>query len=227
LGCLFLALFGSAYYIAFTTFQPEILPSAFIERLIAARVGVPFGAALEALVLEVTFEILREAGLRLPRPIGQAVSIVGALVLGDAAVSAGLVSPAIVVVVALSAICSLALPSYFLTLGMRLLRFPLIILAGTTGLFGVAMGSLIIVAHLASLNSFGVPYLAGLAPFDLNAWKRDVILRAPRWAQERRPSMFGPQYLRRAGDGLKPGPAQPNQPPAGDHPSGKQGRNRQ
>lgn len=209
-----LAVFGSAFFVAVTTFQPEILPFVLLERLVAARAGVPFGAAVEVLLLEVTFEILREAGLRLPRPVGQAVSIVGALVLGDAAVSAGLVSPTIVVVVALSAIASLAMPSYFLTLGMRLLRFPLIILAGTLGIFGIAMGSLIIIAHMASLASFGVPYLAGLAPFDYDAWKRDTILRAPRWAHGRRSSILGPQYLRRKAGNQKPGPGQPNQPSA-------------
>lgn len=214
--CVVIAVFGSAFFVAATTFQPEILPLVLLERLVAARTGMPFGAAVEALILETAFEILREAGLRLPRPIGQAVSIVGALVLGDAAVSAGLVSPAIVVVVALSAVCSLALPSYFLTLGMRLLRFPLILLAGTMGVFGLAMGSIVIVAHMASLTSFGVPYLAGIAPFSLDAWKRDVIVRAPRWAQGLRPRTFGAQHLRRSGEGLKPGKDQPNPPPAGD-----------
>jgi spore germination protein KA len=218
--CIIVALFGSAFYVAATTFQPEILPLTLLERLLAARTGVPFSAAVEALVLETAFEILREAGLRLPRPVGQAVSIVGALVLGDAAVTAGLVSPTIVVVVALSAICSLALPSYFLTLGMRLLRFPLILLSGTLGIFGMAMGSLVIVAHMASLTSFGVPYLAGIAPFDFDTWKRDLIIRAPRWAQGRRPRVFGPQYTRRAADNLMPGPGQPNQPSAKDRARG-------
>ena len=221
--CLFIALFGSAIYVATTTFQPEILPFALLERLVITKRGVPFGSALEALILEVAFEILREAGVRLPRPVGQAVSIVGALVLGEAAVTAGLVSPAIVIVVALSAICSLALPSYFLSLGMRLLRFPLIILAGSLGIFGLTMAVTILVAHLVSLTSFGTPYLATVAPFDLGAWKRDVIIRAPRWAIDRRPRTLGSQVRRRAAPGQKPGPKQPNAPSADDEPEGPGG----
>ncbi len=128
--------------------------------------------------------------------------------------TAGIVSPAIVIVVALSAICSLALPSYFLTLGMRLLRFPLILLSGALGIFGLSMGSIVLIAHLASLKSFGVPYLSALAPFSLESWKRDVIIRAPRWAHDRRPSAYGPQETERSAGYLKPGPGQPNQPPA-------------
>jgi len=214
--CLLVAMYGSAFYVAATSFHIEIIPLPLLERLVQQKLGVPFGSMTEALLLEVAFEILREAGVRLPRPIGQAVSIVGALVLGEAAVTAGIVSPAVVIVVALSAICSLALPSYFLTLGMRLLRFPLIVLSGILGVFGLTMGTVILIAHLASLRSFGVPYLTSVAPFSLSAWKRDVIIRAPRWAHDKRPSSFGPQEINRTAGYLKPGPEQPNQPSASE-----------
>ncbi|MDP2871829.1 MAG: spore germination protein, partial [Bacillota bacterium] len=224
--CLFFAIYGSALYVAATSFHPEILPLPLLERLVAAKIGVPFGSALEALILEVAFEILREAGVRLPRVIGQAVSIVGALVLGESAVTAGIVSPAIVIVVALSAICSLALPSYFLTLGMRLLRFPLILLSGALGIFGLSMGSVVLIAHLASLKSFGVPYLAALAPFNLASWRRDVIIRAPRWAHDRRPSVYGAQEPERTAGYLRPGPGQPNQPSAAQGSGGSRTRRR-
>lgn len=207
---LILAIFGSAGYVAAVNFQPEIVPLTLLERLVQAKRGVPFGTAVEVLMLEGAFEILREAGIRLPRTIGQAVSIVGALVLGEAAVAAGLVSSTVVIVVAVSAVASLALPSYFLTLGMRLLRFPLIILASTLGTWGLAVGLVVILAHMASLTSFGVPYLAPVAPFSLTEWQRDVLVRAPRWAMDRRPGFLGSPKPRRAGPGQKPGASQPN-----------------
>ncbi len=210
--CLAIALFGTATFVAATTFQPEILPTQLLERLVLAKRGVPFGSLVEALILETAFEILREAGVRLPRPIGQATSIVGALVLGDATVSAGLVSPATVIVVALSAICSLALPSYFLTFGIRLLRFPLIVLAGSLGVFGLTMGAIVLIAHLTSLTSFGVPYLSGVAPFNVATWKRDLLIRAPRWGMNERPAELGSGRPNRAAAGLQPGRRQPNAP---------------
>jgi|GEM_PF-104987 len=208
--CLLLAVFASALYVAAVNFQQEIIPLTLLERLVQAKRGVPFGTAIEILILEVAFEILREAGIRLPRPIGQAVGIVGALVLGEAAVAAGIVSSATVIVVALSAIASLALPPYFLTLGMRVLRFPLIVASATMGVFGLSIATAVLVAHLASLTSFGVPYLAPVAPFDWASWRRDVVVRAPRWAIDGRPAFYGPQHLRRSGPGQKPGPGQPN-----------------
>jgi spore germination protein KA len=221
---LLLAVFGSAVYVAAVNFQPEIIPAALLERLVQAKRGVPFGTAVEILILESAFEILREAGIRLPRAIGQAVSIVGALVLGEAAVAAGLVSSAVVIVVALSAIASLSLPSYFLTLGMRLLRFPLIVLAATLGAYGLALGTTILLAHMASLTSFGVPYLAPVAPFSLSAWRRDVLVRVPRWAMDTRPAFLGSARARRAGPNLKPGPTQPNPQPNEPGQPGDRGR---
>ncbi|MCL4423949.1 MAG: spore germination protein, partial [Firmicutes bacterium] len=158
----------------------------------AARQGVPFPVFVEAFAMEFTFEVLREAGVRLPRPIGQAVSIVGALVIGDSAVRAGLVSPITVIVVAVTGIANFTLPGFGGATAIRLLRFLSIILAGLLGLFGVIALLALVIFHLASLESFGVPYLAPLAPLNLKDLK-DIFFRAPWWTMKKRPGIFAPK----------------------------------
>ena len=123
------------------------------------------------LLMETTFEILREAGVRLPRPVGQATSIVGALVIGDAAVTAGLVSPAMVIVVGLTALASFIIPTVPGSFSIRLLRFPIMFLAASLGLYGVMVALMAILIHLCALRSFGVPYLSPLAPTEAGALK--------------------------------------------------------
>ncbi len=192
-------------YVAVTTFHQEMIPSRLLLNLVAAREGVPFAIVLEALIMEVAFEILREAGVRLPRAVGQAVSIVGALVIGEAAVTAGLVSPQMVIVVAMTGISSFLSPSFDLAISIRILRFPMILLASSLGLFGVSTGLLAILIHLAGLRSFGVPYLAGLTPFHPDDWK-DIITRAPLWMMRRRPTELSKRNQKRQVSGLKPEP---------------------
>jgi len=192
-------------YIAVTTYHQEMIPTRLLISVAAAREGVPFPAFVEALLMEFTFEVLREAGIRLPRNIGQAVSIVGALVIGQAAVSAGIVSPLMVIVVALTGIASFSAASYNIAISMRLLRFPMMILAATLGLFGVVMGVLVILVHMASLRSFGVPYLSPLAPLHAGDLK-DVAWRAPMWKMDERPEELNQDNLRRQAPGLKPHP---------------------
>lgn len=192
-------------YIAITTFHQEMIPTLLLLSLAAAREGVPFPALVEALLMEFTFEALREAGIRLPRAVGQAVSIVGALVIGQAAVQAGIVSPLMVIVVAITGIASFMTPSYSMAITIRLLRFPIMLLAATLGLFGVMMGILAILIHLAGLRSFGVPYLAPLAPMHMEDLK-DVVVRAPWWAQDTRPVETAKLNRRRQARGLKPSP---------------------
>lgn len=157
--------------------------------------------------MEFTFEILREAGVRLPRSIGQAVSIVGALVIGQAAVQAGIVSPLMVIVVAFTGIASFTFPSYDLGITVRLLRFPLMLLAGFLGLFGVMIGIIMISIHLVSLRSLGVPYLSPLAPLHL-ADIKDVFIRVPWWMMDERPSEISKINRRRLAPNLMPTPPQ-------------------
>lgn len=190
----YLAFFASmmlpSLYIAVTTFHQEMLPTGLILSIAAAREGVPFPAIVEAGMMEVIFEILREAGIRLPRVIGPAVSIVGALVLGQAAVSASLVSPAMVVVVATTAVSSFTTPAFSLAISARLLRFLFMIAAAAMGLFGVMAVGLGVMMHLCALRSFGIPYLSPLTPVTMSDWK-DVIFRAPWWAMVSRPRWIG------------------------------------
>ncbi|MCL4441268.1 MAG: spore germination protein [Firmicutes bacterium] len=195
-------------YIAITTFHQEMIPTRLLISLAAAREGVPFPALVEALLMEFTFEALREAGIRLPRAVGQAVSIVGALVIGQAAIQANIVSPLMVIVVAVTGIASFMNPAFNIALTMRLLRFPMMLLAGTLGLFGVMTGILAILIHLAGLRSFGVPYMDSISPFHPGDMK-DVAIRAPWWAMDRRPADISSKNRRRQSSGLKPAPPDP------------------
>lgn len=204
---LVISLLAPSLYVAIITFHQEMLPTALLLSLAAQREAVPFPAFLETFIMEMTFEILRIAGIRLPRQVGQAVSIVGALIIGEAAVRAGLVGAATVIIVALTGIASFAF-SYSASLSIRLLRFPVIVLAGTMGLYGVLCGVLAILAHLATLRSFGVPYLSPAAPLSAGDLK-DVVVRAPWWAMLRRPRLVGMANPQREAAGLKPTPPPP------------------
>lgn len=171
----------TAFYVAIVTFHQEMIPTVLTLSMAAAREPVPFPTVVEAFSLEIILEALREAGLRLPKPAGQAVSIVGALVMGQAAVEAGLVSPQLVIVVALAGIASFLIPDYSFVVALRILKFIFIILAGAFGVFGLIMGYLLLGTHLTSLQSFGVPYMSPVTPFKWQDMK-DVFFRAPWWA---------------------------------------------
>ncbi|MED4124370.1 spore germination protein [Halalkalibacterium halodurans] len=175
---LMIALTLPALYIALTTFHPELIPTVLLLAIIDAREGIPFPSLIEALIMMIFFELLREAGVRLPRPVGAAVSIVGALVLGEAAIQAGIASPIMVIVVALTGIASFALPQYTFAIALRLLQFPLMVLAALLGGFGLMIGLILIWLHLVSLHSLGQPYLSPVGPFKFREL-RDVFIRAP------------------------------------------------
>ncbi|HZG86793.1 spore germination protein [Paenibacillus sp.] len=185
-GALLISLFGPSIYIASITFHQEMIPTQLLVSLAAQRESVPFPAFVEALIMEVAFEILREAGIRMPRAIGQAVSIVGALVLGQAAVEAGLISSAMVIVVAITGISSFSTPSYDIALSFRLLRFLIMISAGFLGFYGIAIISIFILAHMCGLRSFGVPYMSPLGPFVAGDHK-DTFFRFPFESMFKRP----------------------------------------
>ncbi|SDT44224.1 spore germination protein KA [Paenibacillaceae bacterium GAS479] len=177
-----------AIYIAITTFHQEMMPTNLLISLSAQREGVPFPALVEALIMELTFEVLREAGVRMPKVIGPAISIVGALVIGTATVQAGLVSAAMVIIVAFTAISSFVAPQINIANAARLMRFLFMISAGMFGFFGIISIDLILIIHLAGLHSFGVPYLSPMAPWIKGSW-RDTILRMPRWSMKLRPAI--------------------------------------
>jgi spore germination protein KA len=176
-----------AIYIALTTFHQEIIPTPLLISIAAQREGVPFPVLLEVLLMDLTFEILREAGVRMPRAIGSAISIVGALVLGQAAVEAGIVAAATVIVVALTAISSFAITNYAMSNAIRFLRFSFIFLGGMLGLYGISMGLIIMVLHLCKIKSAGVPYLSPVAPL-VPGSNKDTIFRYPLWKLKYRPA---------------------------------------
>lgn len=173
-----ICLFAPAIYIALTTFHQDMIPTHLLISIAGQREGTPFPAFIEALIMEVTFEILREAGIRMPRTIGQAVSIVGTIVIGQAAVEAGIVSAAMVIVVAITAISSFVIPAYNLAIPIRIVRFIFMLLATTFGSYGITIGWVLLLIHLCHLNSFGVPYMGPIAPYRKRA-ARDAILRFP------------------------------------------------
>lgn len=187
---LFIALLLPALYVAATTFHHEMIPTTLAVAIAAQRERVPYPAFVEALLMQIIFEILVEAGVRLPRPVGQAVTIVGALVIGEAAIRAGLASAAMVIVVSLTAIASFTNPTFGFGTAIRMLRLPMIFLAGFLGIFGIFAGMLGILIHLVTLRSLGLPYLAPLAPF---IWEdqKDIVFRAPWWGMLTRPKLEG------------------------------------
>jgi spore germination protein KA len=185
----FISLLGPSVYIAIINFHQEMLPTPLLISLAAQREGVPFPALIEALIMEVTLEILREAGLRLPKAIGQTVSIVGALVIGQAAVEAGIISAAMVIVVSITAISNFILPAYNMGIAVRILRFLFMFLAGSFGLYGIAAGIFALSLHLCSLRSFGIPYMEPLAPYIASDMK-DTLWRKPRWKLVTRPRLI-------------------------------------
>ncbi|WP_457786256.1 spore germination protein [Geobacillus sp. Geo 8.1] len=183
---LLVSLLLPSVYIAILTFHQEMMPTTLSLTVAASRERVPFPAFVEALIMEIVFEALREAGVRLPKQAGAAVSIVGALVIGQAAVQAGLVSTPMIMVVALTGIASFTIPRFTTGIALRVLRFPMMILAGSLGLLGVMLGVLLILIHLASLRSLGVPYLSIDAPTASHRMG-DVLVRTPWWKLNARP----------------------------------------
>ncbi len=174
-----------AFYVAMTNFHQELIPTELLFSMIASRENVPFPMIFEILVMEISFELIREAGLRVPSPLGPTIGIVGALVLGQAAVSASIVSPILIIVVAITGIASFAIPDFSFGFHIRLLRFIFLILAYLSGFLGVGIGLFVYVTILCSLKSFGVPYMVPFAPMTKSEGNGYFI--SPIWKREKRP----------------------------------------
>ncbi|MBW4841566.1 MAG: spore germination protein [Paenibacillaceae bacterium] len=195
-------------YIAVTTFHPEMLPTTMLISVAAQREGTPLPALLEGMLMEITFEVIREAGVRMPRVVGPAISIVGALVLGQAAVQAGLVSAVMVIIVSFTAIASFVIPTFAMSAAVRLIRFGLMFLAGTFGLYGILSGVIPLLMHLVSLQSFGVPYFLPVAPLNWSNIK-DVFIRMPWPRMNKRPDFISLHNQVRQGSGPEEGQSEP------------------
>lgn len=170
----FLSILLPGFYVALSVFDPEFLPDQLLFTIVAAEEATPFPVMLEALMIHFIYEIMREAGLRLPRPVGHAVGIVGALVIGDAAVNAGLVGSPMVMIVALTALSSFVLPSLYEAVAV--LKFIFILIGGTWGLYGIALACMALLVNLCAMDSEGVPQMAPFAPFS-GFGMRDTVWR--------------------------------------------------
>lgn len=178
----FISVFTPAIYIALTNFHQELIPTRLLLSIIKAKEGTPFPIFFETLIMVLAFEFLREAGIRLPRSVGQAISIVGALVMGEAAVSAGIVGAPVVIVIAITAVCSFLLPTQ--NNSSTVIRFLMMLCASMFGWFGISMGFFALLIYLATIQSFGVPYFDSLSNiYDL----KDTFFRFPLWANNKRP----------------------------------------
>ncbi|MEF3354022.1 spore germination protein [Paenibacillus sp. GYB006] len=196
--CYCVSLLLPALFIAITTYHQDMLPTPLIISLASQREGVPFPALFEGILMELAFDILREAGVRMPRAISSAISIVGALVLGQAAVEAGFISAAMVIIVSISAISNLVLPSQSISNSIRLLRYVMMLAAGVLGLYGILTLVATILVHLLGLRSFGVPYLSPIAPLKPSELK-DVLIRKPIRSMGDRPDFLRKKNKKRQG----------------------------
>lgn len=185
----FFAMTLPGLYLAMTNFHTQILPTTLLLSFQEARLGVPFPAALEVLLMEISFELLREAGVRLPGAMGNTIGIVGGLIIGQAAVDANLVSPIVVIIVAFTALCSFAIPNEEFAFSFRLLKFAFIGLCAWVGYYGFLLGIMAVLVHLSKLKSFGIPYLMPFIGAELTDYEdeRDSIFRYPLRKLTKRP----------------------------------------
>lgn len=183
---LFMALLLPAIYLAITNFHHEMIPTDLLLAIEASREKVPFPSVVELILMELSFELIREAGIRVPGPIGPTLGIIGALILGQAAVAANIVSPILIIVVAVTGIGSFAIPSYSFGYSIRIMRFGFIILSAFAGFLGITAGLFVLGVWSTSLKSFGVPFMAPLGPKTSDT-VRSALFKAPEWKMEYRP----------------------------------------
>ena len=182
---IFITLLLPGLYVAISDFHQELLPTELLFSVIASRENVPFPIIFEILLMEISFELIREAGLRVPSPIGPTIGIVGALVLGQAAVSANIVSPILIIVVAITGIASFAIPDFYFGYHLRILRFGFTLLGYIAGFFGIAVGLCVYATILCSIKSFGVPFMAPYSP--ITNINESGFFLGPMWKREKRP----------------------------------------
>ncbi|WP_298467495.1 spore germination protein [uncultured Psychrobacillus sp.] len=186
------AIFLPAFYIAIVSFHFEVLPLELANKVKSDINQIPYRPLIEALIMEITIELIREASVRLPKSIGQTIGIVGGLVIGESIVSAGLVSNLMVIVVAFTAISSFVAPSVELNTSIRVLRFPFMILASLFGFFGIMIGTFILVVHLLNLSSLKRPYFSPIIPFEPKELHK-IFFREPYYKAKKQVTSFSPQ----------------------------------
>lgn len=199
---LIMSLFTPAIYVAMTTFHPEMMPTNLALFIAKSREGVTFPIAVETLLMLVAFEILFEAGVRIPKTAGQAVSIVGTLVVGQAAVAAKLVSPAVVVIIAMTSIASFAMPNQDFSNAIRIWRVIFTILSTIFGLLGIVIGIIILVFKLCKLETFGISYMSPFVSSNANDMLYDTVFRLPSSTNVKRPANLNVKNKIRYGEKL-------------------------
>lgn len=182
-------------YIAITSFHQELLPTELLFSILSSRSNVPFPILVEILLLEFSFELIREAGLRIPSPIGPTIGIVGAIILGEAAVNAGIVSPILIIIVAITGIASFCIPDFSFGFHLRIYRFLFIFLGYLCGFLGIALGLFVYMCMMADVKSFGVPYTIGITP--LEKINGGSYFLPPIWKREYRASYVNPKKEKR------------------------------
>lgn len=189
-----LALQLPGLYVAITNYHHELIPTELLFAIASSREAVPFPILFEILLMELSFELIREAGLRVPSPIGPTIGIVGALILGDAAVKASIVSPILIIIVAITALCSFSIPDLSLSFTFRILRFGFIFLGYLGGFLGIGLGLFVLLASLSNLSSFGVSYIF---PYFSKEKEKTAIsyLESPIWKRERKPGFLNPKKI--------------------------------
>lgn len=195
----FIAVALPGLYITIVNYQAELVSSGMALSFSAAREGVPFSILLEVIIMEIAFEMLLEAGIRLPGPMGNTIGIVGGLIIGDAAVNANLASPMVVIVVALTAICAFTIPNEAFSAAFRLIRYMIIFLSAWLGLYGFIIGIVVLFIHLCSLTSFGTPYMMPFVADSVNGDSeyKDSIIKMPIDKLTKRPSFSEKNERRR------------------------------
>ncbi len=184
----FVAVALPGLYIAMSVYHPELLPTSLALKIAETRQNIPFSVVGEVVAMELAFELLREAGIRLPSPVSSTIGIVGGIIIGSAAVDAGLVSPAVVIVSALTGICTFVIPNVSVVSGLRLSKYVVIFLAATLGLFGFWTGLLLLLIHLSQLSSYGIPYLYPFCSASANDYRdlKDSLFRLPvQWLKQK------------------------------------------
>lgn len=190
----FLTLLLPGLYISVTSFHQEILPTELLFSILSARENVPFPVIFELLLMEISFELIREAGLRVPSPIGPTIGIVGALILGEAAVNANIVSPILIIIIAITGISSFAIPDFSFGFHLRVFRFLFTILGFIAGFLGIGLGMFVYISILSDIKSFGVPYTVPFAP-PANSEGNGYFI-TPIWKQEYRANFLSPKKIK-------------------------------
>lgn len=195
----FLSVILPGFYVAVTVYQSEVIPTTLLYAISSARTLVTFPIVIEVLIMEFLFELLREAGIRLPGPLGNTIGVVGGLIVGQSAVEAGIVSTMVVIVVALTAIASFAIPNEVFASVFRMLKFFILLTSACFGLYGFILGLIIIAIHLSGLTSFGVPYMAPAVGGGIDGMqgKQDFLVRSPIKAMVNRPIWVRKENKRR------------------------------